>query len=107
METGYVDYHGLFVEGHGDDAIVHGSGGGVDRIIQSATKTGWVTPERMRPMSFTASPAQWDELCIRKTVEWEAQVARSVGSQCTSIQLASSNNGTGAVAWRRARVGRQ
>ena len=96
---------------HGENLRVWCCGGGGDRIVQSSVKTGWVDPEKMRPLSFKGTAAMWDSCGIRKSPNWEQQVANSLAYRatrtegcCGSVNLKSSGNGTGtyrAELWRR------
>ena len=53
---------------HGSALRVWGTGGGVDRIIQSSTLTGFVNPDNVRPLSFPMRPEQWEELGVRPSL---------------------------------------
>ena len=104
-----------FVEEHGNNSVIWGSGGGMDRIIQCCSRSGWFNPENMRPLTFVQLPERWDECGIRKTLEWEEMARRHIErsggyvsqGRVTSIQLSEHDNGTGtylAEIWRGGRM---
>ena len=101
---GHYDDDGQWVDGGGDGSVIWGSGAGSDRLFaQSSMLSGWVNHSNVRPINFTARPAEWDRLGIRKTIDWQDMIERNWCGQCTAIKLASSSNGTGtygAELWR-------
>ena len=94
---GYEDHDGDRVEGHGNDTVVWGCGGGSDRCFvqcSMASPEGWIDPDNMRPLNGKETPSMWDQLCFRKSLDWEQSCLNNRG-RCSSINLASSANGTG------------
>ena len=65
---------------------------------------GFINPNNIRPLKSNQRPEVWDALGMRKTLDWENQVASDYNNgRCQAINLASSANGTGtyrAELWR-------
>ena len=61
--------------------------------MQISSLTGWVDPDKMRPLNSTQTPARWDSCGIRKSPGWEQQMKKH--GQCAPVNLTSSGNGTG------------
>ena len=72
---------------HGSQLVVWGCGGGMDRLVQISTTTGFIEPDKMRPLSYSANQAVFQALGIR-----HHQLAD--GSSGT-LNLSSSSDGTG------------
>ena len=88
-------------EEHGEGLRVWFCGRGGDRLVQSSMLDGWVNPTRTRPTTYNELPAKWDELGIRKSPNWEAQVAAHKVKdptqpsrwRCNSVCLPSTASG--------------
>ena len=73
---------------HGSDLRIWGCGGGMDRIVQISSLTGFVQVDNMRPLNGSNTPAFWKSLGLRPSPTMS-------GATCNSINLLSSFNGTG------------
>ena len=73
---------------HGSKLRLWGCGGGVDRIVQISSLTGFVQADNMRPLNGAKSPRMWQELGIRNS-------ECVSNGRCASVNLTSSSNGTG------------
>jgi hypothetical protein len=74
---------------HGTKLRIWGCGMGMDRMVQCSMKTGWFNAESMRPATWAATPAHWEELGIR------ASPSVHPDGRCQSINLDSSSDGSG------------
>ena len=74
-------------EMHGSALRVLGCGGGMDRLVQISTTTGFIEPDKMRPLTYIANQAVFTALGIRHH-------QRSDGRYGT-LNLSSTSDGTG------------
>ena len=74
-------------EMHGSSLRVWGCGGGMDRLVQISTTTGFIEPDKMRPLSYIANQAVFPALGIR-----HHQVA---SGRCSTLNMSSTSDGTG------------
>jgi len=74
-------------EMHGSSLRVWGCGGGMDRLVQISTTTGFIEPDKMRPLSYIANQAVFPALGIR-----HHQVA---SGRYSTLNMSSTSDGTG------------
>ena len=72
---------------HGSQLRVWGCGGGMDRLVQISTTTGFIEPDKMRPLSYRAHQAVLQALGIR-----HHQLA---DGRYGVLNLSSTSDGTG------------
>ena len=81
-----VDRIMSIVEKHGDASRIWFSGAAGNRLIQSATLTGWVSPEEVLPLThLLAGPAEWEAKGFRPSPN---------GGKCGAVALDSMVDGS-------------
>ena len=72
---------------HGSQLVVWGCGGGMDRLVQISTTTGFIEPDKMRSLRYPAHQAVFQALGIR-----HHQLA---DGRYGTLNLSSTSDGTG------------
>ena len=72
---------------HGSQLRVYGCGGGMDRLVQISTTTGFIEPDKMRPLTYIANQAVFTALGIRHHQRADGRFG--------TLNLSSTSDGTG------------